>query len=79
MNTSSRNILLFSFLYFFTVLTLFLPSIWTGHVARMEEGRTAFKSLTVTPAGKRSLGRPGCRWGDNIRIDLKKIGINTRN
>ena len=24
---------------------------WTGHVARMEEGRSAFKILTGTPAG----------------------------
>ena len=25
---------------------------WTGHVARMEEGRSAFKILTGRPAGK---------------------------
>ena len=29
---------------------------WAGHVARMEEGRSAFKILTGTPAGKRTLG-----------------------
>ena len=52
---------------------------WTGHVARLEEGRTAFKILTGTPAGKRPLGRPRHRWEDNIRMDLKEIGINTRN
>ena len=45
----------------------------------MEEGRSAFKILTGTPAGKRPLGRPRRRWEDNIRIDLKEIGINTRN
>ena len=28
---------------------------------------------------KRRLGRPGCRWEDNIRMDLKEICINTRN
>ena len=33
--------------------------IWAGHVARMEEGRSAFKTLTGTPAGKRPLGRLG--------------------
>ena len=53
--------------------------IWTGHVTRMEEGRNAFKILTRTPAGKRFLGRPRRRWEDNIRMDLKEIGINTRN
>ena len=41
--------------------------------------RSAFKILTGTPAGKRPLGRPRRRWEDNIRIDLKEIGINTRN
>ena len=40
---------------------------------------SALKILTGTPAGKRSLGRPTRRWKDNIRIDLKEIGINTRN
>jgi len=44
---------------------------WAGHVARMEEGRSAFKILTVTPARKMPLGRPRCRWEDNIRMDLK--------
>ena len=31
---------------------------WAGHVARMEEGRSAFKILTGKPTGKRPLGRP---------------------
>jgi hypothetical protein len=26
------------------------------------------------PEGKRLLGRPRCRWKNNIRIDLKEIG-----
>ena len=33
---------------------------WTGHVARMEEGRRAFKILTGKLTGKRPLGRPRC-------------------
>ena len=52
---------------------------WAGHVARMEEGRSAFKILTGTPAGNRSLGRSRRRWEDNIRMILKEIGINTWN
>ena len=40
------------------------------HVARMEEGRGAFKIVTGKPTGKRPLGRPRRRWEDNIRIDL---------
>ena len=44
---------------------------WAGHVATMNEGRSAFKILTGTPTRK--------RWEHNIRMDLKEIGINTRN
>ena len=39
----------------------------------MEEGRSYFKILTVTPKGKRPLGRPRRRWEDNIRINLEEI------
>ena len=52
---------------------------WAGHVARMEEGRSAFKILTGKPIAKRPLGRPRHRWEDNIRIDLEEIGINAGN
>ena len=52
---------------------------WAGHVARMEEGRSAFKILTGKPTGKRPLGRPRRRWEDNIRMDLEEIGINAGN
>jgi hypothetical protein len=52
---------------------------WPGHVARMEEGRSAFKILTGIPAGKRLLRRPRRGWEDNIGMDHKEIGINTRN
>ena len=31
---------------------------WAGHEGRMEEGKSAFKILTGTPAGKRPLARP---------------------
>ena len=52
---------------------------WTGHVARMEEGRSAFKILTGKPTGKRPLGRPRRRWEDKTKMDLKEMGINMRN
>ena len=45
-----------------------------GHVARVEEGRSAFKILTGKPTG-----RPRRRWEDNIRMDLEDIGINEWN
>jgi hypothetical protein len=46
---------------------------WAGHVARMEKKRNAYKILVEKPEGKRSLGRTGCRWVDNIKIDLRDI------
>ena len=52
---------------------------WPGHVARMVEGRSAFKIVTGEPTGKRLLGRPRHRWVDNFRMDLKDIGMCTRN
>ena len=42
----------------------------------MEEGRSAFKIVTVKPTEKRTLGMPRRRWEDNIIMDLKEIGIN---
>ena len=41
----------------------------------MEEGRSAFKSLTGKPTGKRPLGRLSRRWEDNIEL----VCMNTRN
>ena len=52
---------------------------WGGHVARMVEGRRAFKILTGKPRGKRPLGRPRRRWEDNVRMDLEEIGLNAGN
>ena len=46
---------------------------WAEHVARMKEGRSAFKILTGKPTGKRPLGRPWHRWSGRIRMDLKEI------
>ena len=52
---------------------------WAGHVARLEEGRSAFKFFTGKPTGKRPLERPRRRWEDNIIMDLEEIGINAGN
>ena len=49
------------------------------YVARMEEGRSAFKMLTGKPTGKRPLGRLRHRWEDNITMDLEEIGISAGN
>jgi hypothetical protein len=49
---------------------------WAGHVARMGEGRGVYIILVARPEGKRPLGRPRRRWEDNIKMDLREIGIN---
>jgi hypothetical protein len=42
----------------------------------MGETRTAYRILVGKPEGKRILGRPRCRWVDNIKMDLKEVGWN---
>jgi hypothetical protein len=34
----------------------------------------AYRILVGKPEEKRPLGRPRCRWVDNIKIDLREIG-----
>ena len=43
---------------------------WEVHVARMGEGRGVYRVLVGKPGGKIPLGRPVCRWEDNIKMDL---------
>jgi hypothetical protein len=47
-----------------------------GHVARMGYGRGVYRVLAGKPEGKRPLGRPRRRWEDNIKMDLREIGID---
>jgi hypothetical protein len=47
---------------------------WAGYVARMMEKRNIYRILVGIPEGRRPLGSPRCRWVDNIKMDLRKIG-----
>jgi hypothetical protein len=38
------------------------------------EKRNAYRILVGKREGKRPLGRPRCRWVDNIKIDLREMG-----
>jgi hypothetical protein len=52
---------------------------WAGHMARMGEGKGVYMVLVGRPEGKRPLGRPRRRWEDNIKMDLREIGIDGAN
>jgi hypothetical protein len=47
---------------------------WAEYVARMVEGRVAYRILVGRPEGRRPLGRPRRRWEDNIKMDLQEVG-----
>jgi hypothetical protein len=47
---------------------------WTGHVACMEGIRNSYKISIGKSEGKRLLGRPRCRLGNNSRIGPREIG-----
>jgi hypothetical protein len=42
----------------------------------MGEGRSVYRVLVGSSESKRPLGRPRRRWEDNIKMDLREIGIN---
>jgi hypothetical protein len=39
----------------------------------MGEGRGVYRVLVGKPKGNRPLGRPRCRWEDNIKMDLQEV------
>jgi hypothetical protein len=41
----------------------------------MGETRNAYRILVGKPEGKRPLGRTRGRWVDNIKIDLRELGL----
>jgi hypothetical protein len=52
---------------------------WEGHVARMGEGRGVYRVLVGNLEVKGPLGRPRRKWEDNIKMDLREIGIDGAN
>jgi len=43
------------------------------------EGRSVYRVWVWRAESKRPLGRPGRSWEDNIKMDLKEIGIDGAN
>jgi hypothetical protein len=46
---------------------------WTGHAIRMEEDRSAKRTLISNPGSARGRGRPKIRWEDGVDDDSKAI------
>jgi hypothetical protein len=44
---------------------------WAGRVSRMGAMKNTYKILVGKLEGNRPLGRPRCRWQDNVKIDFK--------
>jgi hypothetical protein len=45
---------------------------WAGHVAQIEK-RNAYILFVGKQEGKISLGRPRCKWTENIKMNLREI------
>jgi hypothetical protein len=45
----------------------------------MGVGRGVYRVLVGRPEGKRPLGRLRRKWEDNIKMDLREIGIDEAN
>ena len=43
------------------------------HVARMREGRGAYRILVGKPERQRPLGRPRHRWEGTIKMDIQEV------
>jgi hypothetical protein len=43
-------------------------------MARVGERRGVYRVLVGKPEGRRSLGRPWCRWENKIEMDLQEVG-----
>jgi len=49
------------------------------HVACMGERTGVYRVLMRKPKGKIPLGRPSCRWEDNVKVDLQEVGCGAMN
>jgi hypothetical protein len=46
---------------------------WAEHVAHTRKRRGVYRGLVGKREGKSLVGRPGCRWGDNNKMDFQKV------
>ena len=48
---------------------------WAGQVARLDDGNLTKEVARGRPHGRRPPGRPRQRWEDNIKSDLRLLGV----
>jgi len=48
---------------------------WLEHVERVSEEMVGKRLYQNTPEGSRSVGRPRLRWMDDVREDLRRMGV----
>jgi hypothetical protein len=48
---------------------------WAGHAGRMRKSKDAYRVLVGKSERRRPLGRPRRRWEDNIKMDLREVGL----
>ena len=48
---------------------------WTGHVVRMDQGRTVKKIFQSKPERSRRMGRPRLRWLEDVEKDLWEMKV----
>jgi len=52
-----------------------MPRTWTYTLVRPQQWKSGvYRVLVGKPEGKGPLGRPRCRWEDNIKMDLQEVG-----
>jgi hypothetical protein len=44
---------------------------WAGHVERMGDRRGIYRALVEGPERGRPVGRPRCKWENNIKTDIE--------
>jgi hypothetical protein len=49
---------------------------WAEHVGRTEKKSNAYRTLVEKLEGRRPLGKSRHRWVDNIKMDLREIGLD---
>jgi hypothetical protein len=61
------------------ILILYFLVSLNAVVAVLGEGRGVYRVLIGRPECKRPLGRPRLGWENNIKMDLREIGIDGAN